>query len=832
MRAAIYARVSTERQERQQTIDSQLDLLRTWARSADYELSEAHVFRDEGYSGARLDRPGLDALRDAIRDREVDIIGVLSPDRLARKYAYQVLLLEEFRRAGGMVAFVNRAISDDPGDQLLLQIQGAVAEYERALLAERFRRGKQQKARAGQFIGAKAPYGYRYLPRRDSVAGRLEIDPAEAEIVRMLYDWLVSEGLTLRQILKRLNFGPWFPRCGRRPWSPSTVHHILADPVYTGTAYANRYEYRVARKPRHRKPSYSGKGCRTLRPREQWIAVPVPALIDQDLWERAQAQLQRNAALSFRNNTQHNHLLRCLLTCGCCGLAMYGVSRPPDAAGRRHHSYRCRGRDCTLTAREAPCPRAEVNGEALDHAVWEHVRGLLGDPQRLLAQFQDFAVAADQEMAREAAAEHQLRARLENLARADQRLLDAYQADVISLEELIERRGRLTEQRRALDQQIETARVLRQSRIKAQAVATDLAAFCARLHHRLDEASFADKQAVLQLVIERIIVHEDRLEIRHVIPLRNPTPGRPDIPAENGRLRSDRLNDAGLYRRLREHRGDRLREALEAVDDGDQHVFDAAVLDLVHDAQPEFGALVLFQPKPQDFLAAVGAHAKRDVHRLVSDQPFIADLDPQRVKEDQRIDRFQRARLPGGDLIEHRVGDGADQIGRDVDAVEIAQMADNLAGAHAAGVHRDDLVVEPREAALIFGDQLRIETGLAIARHRQLDPAGVGDDRLLAIAISPVARLFAGEMMIHLGVENPFRQRLLQIVDEPIGLQGGLRVDAGQQLIKHGVGNTRFFATWHGRAPLLRSCPTPHEIPDSPRNGPARSRNLGAPHPG
>src|SRR5215213_376635 len=107
-----------------------------------------------------------------------------------------------------------------------------------------------------------------------------------------------------------------------------------------------------------------------------------------------------------------------------------------------------------------------------------------------------------------------------------------------------------------------------------------------------------------------------------------------------------------------------------------------------------------------------------------TDQPFIADLDPQRVKEDQRIDRFQRARLPGGDLIEHRVGDGADQIGRDVDAVEIAQMADNLAGAHAAGVHRDDLVVEPREAALIFGDQLRIETGLAIARHRQLDPAG------------------------------------------------------------------------------------------------------------
>lgn len=134
MHAAVYARVSTERQERQQTIDSQLVALRAWAESNGHDLNDSHVFRDEGYSGARLDRPGLDALRDAVRDGEVDIVAVLAPDRLARRYAYQVLLLEEFRRVGCAVAFLNRAITDDPGDQLLLQIQGAVAEYERALL--------------------------------------------------------------------------------------------------------------------------------------------------------------------------------------------------------------------------------------------------------------------------------------------------------------------------------------------------------------------------------------------------------------------------------------------------------------------------------------------------------------------------------------------------------------------------------------------------------------------------------------------------------------------------------------------------------------------------
>lgn len=296
MRAAIYARVSTERQERQQTIDSQIDVLRAWACDAGHELTDAHVFRDEGYSGARLDRPGLDALRDAVRDGEIDVVGVVSPDRLARRYAYQVLVLEEFRRAGCAIAFHNRAISEDPGDQLLLQIQGAVAEYERALLGERFRRGKLQKARAGQFIGGKAPYGYRLVPRRDAVSSHLVVDEEEAVIVRMVYGWLVEEALSIRQILKRLNFGPWFPRSGRRPWSPSVVHHIVSDPVYIGTAYSNRYEYLSSAKPRSRKPTYDGKGTRRLRPKEQWIAIPVPALIEQAIWDRAQAQLVRNAA--------------------------------------------------------------------------------------------------------------------------------------------------------------------------------------------------------------------------------------------------------------------------------------------------------------------------------------------------------------------------------------------------------------------------------------------------------------------------------------------------------------------------------------------------------
>src|SRR3954452_23816647 len=216
MRAAIYARVSTDRQERNQTIDSQLSALREWATSNGHELADHHVFRDEGYAGSRLDRPALDELRDAIRDAAIDILAVYCPDRLARKYAYQVLLLEEFRRAGCEIVFLHHPISDNPNDQLLLQIQGAIAEYERAVLAERFRRGKLQKARDGHIISAKASYGYRYEPKRDTVPARLVIDEAEADMVRQLYTWVVEEGLTIRQCMKRLNAGPWVAPSGRR----------------------------------------------------------------------------------------------------------------------------------------------------------------------------------------------------------------------------------------------------------------------------------------------------------------------------------------------------------------------------------------------------------------------------------------------------------------------------------------------------------------------------------------------------------------------------------------------------------------------------------------
>jgi site-specific DNA recombinase len=519
MKAAIYARVSTDKQGRDQTVDSQLEALRRWATSHGHELKDDHVYIDEGYSGARLDRPALDRLRDAAREGEFDVLGVYSPDRLARRYAYQVLLLEELRKASCEVEFIERPISDDPHDQILLQIQGAIAEYERAVLGERFRRGKLQKARAGHWIAGQAPYGYRYVPNRDGVPGHLEIEEAEAEVVRMLYRWLIDERMTVRQILKRLASGPWRPRNGKRLWSNSVVHRVLSDPLYSGTAYANRHVLVAPRRPRAAGPRAGQPTCRKDRPREEWIPIPVPAIVDAMSYQDASEQLARNSALSFRDNARNDYLLRCLLTCRTCGLAMCGVTTSGARGRRRHRYYMCHGKDTLSRDRAHPCPQPRPRAEELDAAVWDHVKRLLDDPSTLAAQFEERARQADSLDADARVAGLKWEAQLRRLDREEQRLLDAYQAEAIDLDELKRRREQINSRKHLLSMQRDQEQRLRSERQTAKEVWADLTAFCERVRSRLDEATLAERQRILQLLIDRVIVGEDTLEIRHVIPL-------------------------------------------------------------------------------------------------------------------------------------------------------------------------------------------------------------------------------------------------------------------------------------------------------------------------
>src|SRR5262249_31175826 len=189
---------------------------------------------------------------------------------------------------------------------------------------------------------------------------------------------------------------------------------------------------------------------RCPRPREEWIAIPVPAIIDEPTHQQAAAQLARNAALSFRNNTRNDYLLRCLLTCGTCGLAMFGVTNRARGGRPEHRYYQCHGKDGVYHDRDGRCPRRCVPAGGLEAAAWAHGQVPLDDPAALLAQFEAFAREAEAQRTNDRADEQKWEGRLRRLDREEQRLVDAYQAEVIDLAELKERREQIATRRQAL----------------------------------------------------------------------------------------------------------------------------------------------------------------------------------------------------------------------------------------------------------------------------------------------------------------------------------------------------------------------------------------------
>jgi DNA invertase Pin-like site-specific DNA recombinase len=300
MKVALYARVSSDSQAQRGTISSQLEALQASMASSGHEV--VAVYTDDGYSGARLDRPGLDALRDAAIAGAFEAVWCLSPDRLARSFAYQVLVTDELARLGVDVCFTDTPpIADDPQARLLVQVQGLFAEYERAKLSERVRRGKLYRVRAGEAVFPRVAYGYRRVPRSAAGPARLEIYEPEATVVRRMFDEYAS-GTSMRQIARHLYHDGVPSPDGKEVWPVATIAHLLRNPAYAGTAAWYRYDY---------VPAPELKRARKIRrPREDWVEVPVPAIVTAEVFATAQAIVTDNSRFSTRNTPPETFLLR------------------------------------------------------------------------------------------------------------------------------------------------------------------------------------------------------------------------------------------------------------------------------------------------------------------------------------------------------------------------------------------------------------------------------------------------------------------------------------------------------------------------------------------
>jgi site-specific DNA recombinase len=522
MRAAVYARVSTTRQAQAQTIGQQLDRLRAAVAGRGWAVDEQHVYRDEGYSGASLGRPGLDRLRDHAAMADLDVVLVTAPDRLARNYVHQVLLIEELAGHGCQVEFLDRPMSQDPHDQLLLQIRGAVAEYERTLIAERMRRGRQARLRAGTLLPwTTPPFGYRLDAERPRDAAAVRVEPGEAVLVAQLFGWYLESRATVRQVARRLTDLGLATPTGKPCWNAASVRWILRNPAYTGRALTNRTQV-VAARQRKSAMLPAGPGVsHAPRPAEEWIEVPVPQLVSEETFALVQAKLDANQQSAARN-TRHEYLLRALVSCGACRLSCTGRQ---SAAGYCY--YLCRGRTDPLRAAQGQrCTARYIPARQLDELVWADLCALLTDPAQVahaLARARGGAWLPQELHARRAT----IHKAVGQLDRQAQRLLEAYLAGVIGLDELQRKRHELNRRHETLLTQQRQLDATAEQRLELSAVADGIEAFCTTVRAGLATATFAQRRQLAELLIDRVIVTGNDVEIRYVLPTSPDGPHRP-----------------------------------------------------------------------------------------------------------------------------------------------------------------------------------------------------------------------------------------------------------------------------------------------------------------
>jgi site-specific DNA recombinase len=515
---AIYARVSSEQQATSNTIDSQIAALEARLAQDGLTLMPEGRFTDEGYSGATLVRPALERLRDAVAAGKLDRLYVHSPDRLARRYAYQVLLIDEFHRAGVEIVFLNRPIGLSPEDDLLLQVQGMVAEYERAKILERSRRGKRHAARQGAVsVLSGAPYGYRYVGKRDSGVARYEILEDEARIVRRIFAWIGRERISLGEVCRRLQQEGIRTRSGKPAWDRSTVWGILRNPAYAGTAAFGKT--RIGPMPVRLRPVRGGSeqprrahGVYDLAPGE-WIGVPVPPLVEEALFEAAREQLAENRRRHRQHARGQRYLLQGLVVCRQCGYAYYGkaISQSSAKGKRRAYAYyRCCGSDAYRFGGERLCANPQVRTDRLDQAVWREVERVLHDPSWIAAEYERRLVQARDPTAGDLAG---IEAQIAKLRRGMGRLIDGYAEGLIDKADFEPRVAGLRQRIQTWEEQATTLRDEVAQRAALSLIVGRLQDFARRVRDRIAAVDWSLQRDLIRVLVKRVEIDRGDINV-------------------------------------------------------------------------------------------------------------------------------------------------------------------------------------------------------------------------------------------------------------------------------------------------------------------------------
>ena len=516
---ALYARVSSEKQVQANTISSQLATLKDRIQTDGHALQEDYIFVDDGHSGSTLMRPALERLRDSASNNEIKKIYIHSPDRLARKYAYQCLLIEELNKLGVEIIFLNNQMADNPESDLLLQIQGVISEYERTKIMERSRRGKLHAARQGEIhVMAAAPYGYKYISKRlTGNQAAYEIVEEEAEVVNQLFKWVGIECLSLNEVTRRLADLKKSTRKGKKNWDRGTILHILKNPTYKGLAAFGKTKIipRLPHLREYRNRTLLSKRVSSVQsiPRKDWISIPVPAIISEELFETVQKQLEENKKRKREKRGAVNFLLSGLIVCKKCQYSYSGNGT--SSLKYKYGYYICvGGKGYCYRARF--CNNKSIRSDLLEDLIWRQVIFLLTNSCNLEKECERRLAELDQKPNE---IEHN-RLVLENkkIQNSISRLIDIYAEGLIEKEELKHRTEKMKLRLTTIEQRLKHFVNSDKMHIEAKNLIAHINDFSSKVRKKLDEAGRQTKRNIMKALIRKIEVSEDKVNVVFKIP--------------------------------------------------------------------------------------------------------------------------------------------------------------------------------------------------------------------------------------------------------------------------------------------------------------------------
>ncbi|MDD5738651.1 MAG: recombinase family protein [Candidatus Pacebacteria bacterium] len=514
MRCAIYCRVSTEEQKEGGTIDSQIRELEDFAQANGHIITARYI--DDGWSGSILNRPELDHLRDKAGKGLFEAVLVNDVDRLSRELTHLGITKKDLEKKNVKLIFKKLPNNGDPISNFMVNMLGSFAEFERELIADRTRRGRRYKVEVRKLIqGNTPPYGYTYVKKdkEKGTEGHYEINEQEAEIVKMMFGWVVKEGVSQREVVRRLTSLKIPPRKSSTRWGRSSVHKILTNETYTGVTYY--YKHQAVETDSHKQTRYykQRKTGLRLRPKDEWIPIPLPDslnIIDKQTFLAAQSQFDRNITYSPRN-AKYSYLLKGLVKCQC-GSPFTGT----PSHGRLF--YRCGNRHKTFPL-PRECKASIISAPKLESIVWNSVANAVQNPKIISDQVKILEEKRKIKPLNIEKAIKDTQKELESLKIEEERLFTAYRKGIIQLEQFENEVSKTQEERTQLNKKLGELAQKQNANLSLKGVAKSVEEYCRVIRKRIDKFTFEQRQTFLRFLLEGILIEGNKARIFGLIPV-------------------------------------------------------------------------------------------------------------------------------------------------------------------------------------------------------------------------------------------------------------------------------------------------------------------------